>query len=324
MQYNAGREADADRTPPGLHVRYDGRPMPSAVLECVPNVSEGRDTAVIERLAGAIRGVPGARLADVHADPDHHRSVFTVLGAPAPVEAAALALAAAALAAVDMRRHRGVHPRLGALDVVPFVPLRGIGMPEAVAAARRVGEAIARAHQIPVYFYGAAATSAGRRSLPAVRVGQYEGLPERLADPAWRPDAGPARFHPRSGAVAVGARDVLVAFNVWLRSRDLEAARAIARAVRESSGGLPGLQAIGAPLAGRGAVQVAMNLLDCRRTSLPRAFDVVRDEAARRGIAVDRGELVGLAPREAFEGRSPASVGLLDFTSEKYLEAHLD
>jgi len=186
-----------------------------------------------------------------------------------------------------------------------------------------VAARLAEDHQLPVYLYGAAATAPGRRSLLAVRAGQYEGLPTRLADPSWRPDYGPARFDPRLGAVLVGARDVLVAYNVWLEGDDLAAARAIARAVRESAGGLPALQALGARLARRGIVQVAMNLLDYRVTSLPQAFDAVRAEAARRGIGVRRGELVGLAPRAAFAGRSPESVGLVDFDEAGYLESYL-
>ncbi len=298
--------------------------MTRPILECVPNVSEGRDQRVLERLAGAIRGVAGVRLADIHSDPDHHRSVFTFLGAPSAVEAAALALAAAVFRSVDMRRHHGVHRRLGALDVVPFVPLRGLTMDEAVARVRAVGETLARVHGVPVYFYGAAATSPARRLLTAVRAGEYEGLAARLADPAWRPDAGPARFDPDKGATVVGARDILVAYNVWLDSTDLDAARAIARAIRESSGGLPKLQAMGLPLARQGLVQVSMNLLDYRVTSLARAFDAVKSEADARGIPVKRGELVGLAPRAAFEGRAPEGVGLSDMRPEQYLETHLD
>lgn len=298
-------------------------PAGGPVLECVPNVSEGRDPRVIEALVEAVRAVPAVRLAGVHSDPDHHRSVFTFLGPPAAVEAAALALAEAVATRVDMRGHRGAHPRMGALDVVPFVPLRGLGMADAVAAAGRVGEALARAHDLPVYLYGAAATAPERTSLSAVRAGQYEGLAAKLADPAWHPDRGPARLNPRLGATAVGARDILVAYNTWLDSADLEAARAIARAVRESSGGLPALQAMAVPLERRGCVQVSMNLLDYRRTGLGRAYDAVRGEAARRGIAVARGELVGLAPRAAFEGRAPASVGLPDITDADYLETYL-
>jgi glutamate formiminotransferase len=297
--------------------------MTGPVLECVPNVSEGRDQRVLDALAEAIRGVDGVRLADVQADPDHHRSVFTFMGAPDAVAAAALALAGAVFARVDMRRHRGVHRRIGALDVVPFVPLRAT-MAEAVARARAVGEALGRVHGVPVYFYGAAAATAARRSLHQVRAGEYEGLAARLADPAWRPDAGPARFDAAKGATAVGARDVLVAYNVWLDSGDLGAARDIARAVRESSGGLPALQAMGFPLARHGIVQVSMNLLDYRVTSLARAFDAVSAEAARRGIAVGRAELVGLAPRAAFEGRAPESVGLPGLGAEQFIETHLD
>ena len=278
---------------------------------------------MVDELADALRGAAGVRLVDVHMDADHHRSVLTFLGSPTGVEAAALALAAAVFARIDMQRHRGLHPRMGALDVMPFVPLRGATMTDAVAVARRVGEGVARAHDVPVYFYGAAASAPARRLLIDLRRGESESLPRRLRDPAWRPDAGPARFDPRLGAVAVGARDVLVGYNVWLDSDDLEAAQAVARAVRESSGGLPGVQAVGGRLARRGLTQVAMNLLDHRRTSIPRAFDAVRSEAARRGLAVRRGELVGLAPRAAFEGRSPESVGLVDFTPEKYLDTHL-
>ena len=296
--------------------------MARPILECVPNVSEGRDQAVLARLADAVRSVPGVRLADVHADPDHHRSVWSFLGAPEDVERAVLALAAAVFANVDMRHHHGVHRRMGALDVVPFVPLRGISMDAAVECAQRVGHALARDFAVPVYFYGTA--SADRRALGTIRAGEYEGLAERLADPAWRPDAGPARFDPKKGATAVGARDVLIAYNVWLDSTDLETARAIARSIRESSGGLPKLQALGLFLAHHNRVQVSMNLLDYRVTSLPDAYDAVAREAERRGASVERGELVGLAPRAAFAGRAPDTVGLPRLRPEQYLETHVD
>ena len=286
-------------------------------------MSEGRDPRAIEAIAQAVRAVPGARLADVHADPDHNRSVFTFLGPPRAVEEAALALAAAVFARVDMREHRGIHPRIGALDVLPFVPLRDVSMDEAVALARRVGERLGREHSVPVYFYGAAATRPERRAIHDIRRGGYEGLAARLADPAWCPDCGPTLFHPRGGAIAVGARDILVAFNVWLDTRDLGAARAIASAVRESSGGLSFVQALGLPLERRGLVQVSMNLLDHRRTGIGRAYDAVAAEAARRGIPIKRAELVGLAPRAAFEGRAPETIGMPDFDEAKYLESYL-
>src|SRR5207249_9870839 len=297
---------------------------PAAVVECVPNVSEGRDRARIDALASTIRAVPGVTLANVHADPDHHRSVITFLRTPDAVEGAALALAARVVTLVDMRHHRGVHPRVGALDVLPFTPLVGVTLEQTVALARRVGRAIGERHSLPVYYYGQAATRPGRETPRRLRRGEYEGLPARLAAPDGAPDDGPARFDARSGAVLVGARDLLVAFNVWLTTDDVTAAREIARVVRGSSGGLPSVQAMGVPLASRGIAQVSMNLLDHRRTPIPVVFDRVVDEARRRRMGVSRSELVGLAPRAAFSGRTPESVGLENFTSELYLETYLE
>jgi glutamate formiminotransferase len=268
-------------------------------------------------------GAPGVTLADVHADPDHHRSVFTFLGAPAAVGAAALALADAVVAEIDMRTHRGIHPRVGALDVLPFVPLAGLGMAETVALAHEVGRALAARHALPVYYYARAARRPERRSLRELRHGEYENLALRLAGPDGRPDDGPARFDARTGAVLVGARDVLIAYNVWLAGDDLPLARAIAATVRESGGGLPAVQALGLPLASRGRVQVSMNLLDYRVTSIPAAFDRVSAEARRRGVAIERAELVGLAPRAAFAGRDPGSVGLDAFAADHSLDAWL-
>jgi len=293
------------------------------VVECVPNVSEGCDWAVIERLALTIRSA-GARLANVHTDPDHHRSVFSFLGRPDVVRAAALALAAETLAAVDMRGHHGAHPRLGALDVLPFVPLDGITMDEVAALAHEVGRMLGERHQVPVYFYGVAAMRDDRRRLPDARRGGYEALAARLMTTEGRPDAGPARFDPRAGAILVGARTVLVAYNVWLASTDLEIARSIARSVREASGGLPAVQAMAVSLASRGLVQVSMNLLDYRRTPIPVAFDAVWQESERHGVAVLQGELVGLAPRAAFAGRTPESAGLVGFTDDLFLDDHLE
>ena len=293
------------------------------IVECVPNVSEGRDAGRLARIAAAVRATPGVTLADVHADPDHHRAVFTFLGDPAAVAAAALALADAVLAEIDMRGHRGIHPRIGALDVLPFVPLRDVTMAESVARARDAGRVLSARHALPVYYYGEAARRPERRVLHELRHGEYEGLAARLAGEDGRPDDGPARFDARRGAVLVGARDVLIAYNVWLAGEDLGAARAIAREVRASGGGLPAVQALGLPLASRGRVQVSMNLLDHRVTPIPAAYDRVAQAAAQRGIAVERGELVGLAPRAAFAGRAPASVGLADFPDERLLDTHL-
>ncbi|MGH7309548.1 MAG: glutamate formimidoyltransferase [Candidatus Rokuibacteriota bacterium] len=296
--------------------------MRRPVIECVPNVSEGRDPALLARVAGALRLTPGVTLMNVHADPDHHRSVYSFFGEPDAVQAATLALAEVALAVVDLRRHAGQHPRLGALDVVPFVPLAGTGMDEAVALAHRVGQALAERHRLPVYYYGHAALRATRRRLPDVRGRGYEALAARLVS-GDIPDAGPARFDARAGAVLVGARDILVAFNVWLDGDDVATAQAIAGAVRESGGGLPAVQALGMRLASRGVAQVSMNLLDYRVTPIPVAFDRVVAEAARRSIGILKTELVGVAPRAAFAGRAPASVGLVDFSPEFLLDTHL-
>jgi len=295
--------------------------VPTApIVECVPNVSEGRDPARLRRLRAVLAATPGVALANVHADPDHHRSVFTFLGRPDAVAAGALALADAVVAEVDMRAHHGIHPRIGALDVLPFVPLAGMSMPEAVALAHRVGRTVAERHSLPVYYYGEAARRPERRRLRELRHGEYEGLAARLSGEDGRPDDGPMRFEARTGAVLVGARDVLVAYNVWLDSDVLEVARAIARGVRESGGGLPAVQALGLRLASRGRVQVSMNLADYRKTPIPAAFDRVSAEARRLGSAIERAELVGLAPRAAFAGRDPASVGLEAFRPDHYLD----
>jgi glutamate formiminotransferase len=293
------------------------------IVECVPNVSEGRDRPRLARFATAIASTPRVTLADVHADPDHHRSVFTFLGPPAAVAEAALALAEAVLAEIDMREHHGIHPRVGALDVVPFVPLVAMPMAEAVALAHWTGRALAARHALPVYYYAGAARRPDRRTLRELRHGEYEGLASRLASPDGAPDDGPARFDERAGAALVGARDILIAYNVWLASDDLAAARTVARAVRASSGGLPAVQALGLPLPRRGRAQISMNLLDYRVTPIPAAFDRVTEECARVGAAIDRAELVGLAPRAAFAERTPASVGLVDFTAAGELDPHV-
>src|SRR5919201_2930478 len=294
------------------------------MVECVPNVSDGRDAARLARIAAAVRAVRGVTLADVHADPDHHRAVFTFLGEPMAVAAAALRLADVVLGEIDMRGHRGIHPRIGELDVLPLVPLVGVTMAEVVALAREVGAALADRHALPVYYYAEAARRPERRTLRELRHGEYEGLRARLDTEDGEPDDGPARFDARRGAVLVGARDVLIAYNVWLASADLAGARAIAREVRASGGGLPAVQALGFPLASRRRAQVSMNLLDHRVTPIPAAYDRVAEAAAHRGIAMERGELVGLAPRAAFAGRTPASVGLADFTRERELDVYVE
>jgi glutamate formiminotransferase len=291
------------------------------LLECVPNVSEGRRPEVVARLAEALRASPGVRLLDHSADADHHRAVFTVAGEPASLRRALLALYAAALPEIDLRRHRGVHPRVGAVDVVPFVPLRGATMADAVAAAHELGDEVARRFELPVYYYEEAALDAARRRLPDVRRGGFEGLAERLRRPEWHPDAGPARPHPTAGVTVIGARFFLIAFNLMLASTDVEAAKRIARRLRESSGGLEAVRAIGVPLPSRGAAQVSLNLLDYRRTSMAAAFARARQEARAEGIAISGSEIVGLVPEAALPGR-PEDL-LLELRPEAVLEHRL-
>jgi glutamate formiminotransferase len=275
---------------------------------------------VLEALAASIRAVPGVRLLDASPDADHHRTVFTFVGSPDGLVEAAFRSAAVAVARIDMRTHRGVHPRIGAVDVIPFVPLFGVTMSSCVALARRLGARLASDLGLAVYLYGEAAVCPGR-SLAAIRRGEFEGLRSAIADPARRPDLGPSRVHPSAGAVAVGARNILIAYNVDLESPDVEAARAIARAVRQSSGGLPGVQAMGVLLPGRGLAQVSMNLLDFRRTSMLDAFQAVASEAAARGIAIASSELIGCAPREALPPDPVATLRLRALRAEQVLDA---
>jgi glutamate formiminotransferase len=287
-------------------------------LECVPNVSEGRDREVLRRLAEIIAAA-GARLVDVHSDVDHHRSVFTFLGSLETVERAALDFARHAVELIDLRAHSGVHPRIGALDVMPFVPLAGSSMAEAVAVARRVGRALASEAKVPVFFYEKAAIVPGRRDLPELRAGGFERLGERLRDPRWRPDAGPAVPHPSAGACVIGARRPLIALNAMLASDDLTAARAVATAIRERTpGGLPAVRALGVRLPSRGIAQVSLNLLDYRRTPVRAVMERLDTETAQRGLRVGRYELVGCAPADALD--EPERARIPDLRPSQLLE----
>jgi glutamate formiminotransferase len=272
----------------------------------------------VARLAAAAASGPGVRLLDVSSDPDHHRSVLTLAGGPEGLHQGLLALYAAALVEVDLTRHRGVHPRVGAVDVVPFVPLGETPMAAAVAAAERLAAEVARRFGLPVYLYEKAARRPQRTALANVRRGGFEGLGTRLADPAWAPDFGPARPHPTAGATVIGARFFLIAFNAVLATADVAAARTIARRVRESGGGLPAVRAMGVHLAGRGLAQVSMNLVDYRRTPVLAALRRVEEEAAALGTRVVETEVVGLVPAEAVRGvawetlKLPGPVPLLE------------
>jgi len=291
-------------------------------LECVPNFSEGKDGNKVHAIAHAIQSVQGVKLLDFSMDGDHHRSVFAFIGSPENVLAAALAACTKALNVIDMRKHQGVHPRIGAIDVVPFVPLQGTDMKNAVEVAHRFGREFGEKTGVPVYFYGEAALNPARANLSDVRRGGYEGLKEKIRDPLWRPDAGPAVFNERSGAVIVGARMPLIAFNVNLKSDHLDVAKNIARSIRESNGGLKHVKAMGVPLRSRKIVQVSMNLTNYRETSILMAFDAVKKQASQAGVTVLESELIGLIPEEALKNVSVEYLQLSGFRPECVIETH--
>ena len=293
------------------------------IIECVPNFSEGRDPEKVALVAAAVRAVPGIRLLDYSFDPDHHRSVLTFIGEAGPVIQGALAAGEKALELIDIREHSGVHPRIGAVDVVPFVPLGDAVMADAIAAAHEFGRLFGERFCIPIYFYGDAASDPGRRELSDIRRGSIEGLKERIGDHAWRPDVGPAACHERGGAAAVGARMPLVAYNINLDSGDLELARRIACSIREAGGGLPNVKALGLYLASLGVAQVSINLTDYRKTSIRTVFDRVHAEASAAGVEILESELIGLAPAAALDEETARHVRLRDFSEKKIIETYL-
>lgn len=293
------------------------------IIECVPNFSEGRDRKKIDSIVSALSAVEDVRLLDVCIDADHNRTVLTFIGTPEAVTKGALAACERAVDLIDMRKHRGVHPRIGAVDVVPFVPLKGAGMKDAVEVAHRFGKAFGKRKKVPVYFYGEAALNPARRELPDVRKGEYEALKTRFDNTLWMPDAGPADFNPRSGAVAVGAREPLIAFNINLATDNLQAAKDIACSIRQSSGGLQHVKAIGVPLKSRNIVQVSMNLTNFRVTSLRTVFDAVKEKATQSGVSILESELVGLIPEEALEGITAEYLQMSRFCAECIIETYL-
>lgn len=295
------------------------------LVECVPNFSEGRRPEVVSAIRDAIAATPATHVLDTSADASHHRSVITFVADPAHAVDAALAGIAAAQQHIDLRTHAGVHPRIGAADVIPFVPLpeHGTTMADAITLAHTLGTRVAHDLAIPVYYYERAALHSDRTNLATLRRGGLERLADEIAfDPARTPDIGPARVHPTAGAVAIGARQFLVAFNVHLGpATNLPIAKAVARAVRESSGGLPAVKALG--LAVDGQAQVSMNLVDLDRTTLAATFTRVESEAAARGVEVTWSELIGLIPEQALAGTSPEQLRIRDFGEHRILERQL-
>jgi glutamate formiminotransferase len=311
---------------PGAATVYHRLAVPS-LIECVPNFSEGRRPEVIEEIVRAIGQIDGVTVLDHSRDETHNRSVVTFAGTAEHVVRAATAAVGRALELIDMSQHTGAHPRIGSVDVIPFVPLGSTRLEECVDLARRFGEQIAKLFELPVYLYGEAALRPERRRLADVRRGQYEALKLELGvNPDREPDFGPSRLHPRGGAVAVGARKPLIAFNVNLATEDVAIAKRIAHAIRESSGGLPGVQAMGVLLENPGEpryAQVSMNLVDWERTGIPAVVQEIRRLAHEAGTEIDHCELIGLAPAGALLEVAADALGLRGFSAEQALELRL-
>ncbi len=294
------------------------------LVECVPNFSEGRDRALVDRLAAAAAGVPGVVLLDTELDPDHHRSVITFAGEPDAVVEAAFRAASLAVETIDLRTHRGQHPRMGAVDVIPFVPVEGVSLDECVGLARRLGARLGDELELPVFLYEAAATRPAYQNLAEVRRGEFEGLSTALGtDPARDPDFGPRRVHPTAGATAVGARKPLVAFNANLATADVQVAKAIAKAIRHQSGGLRYVRALGFAIRGGRQAQVSMNLVDTEGTPIHRVLALVDHEARRYGTHVTGCEVVGLVPQAALLECAEHALRLENFRRDQVLEIRL-
>jgi glutamate formiminotransferase len=297
--------------------------MPS-VVECVPNFSEGRRKEIVDRIVYSISSVPGIKILDVEMDPDHNRSVVTFVGNKQSIQEGAFRGARAAVELIDLTKHKGEHPRMGALDVLPFVPIQGVTMEDCVGIAHSVGARIARQLKVPIFLYEAAAKKPERKNLEKVRKGQFETLREAIrTDDSRYPDFGPREVHPTAGATAVGARMPLIAFNMNLRSHDLAAAKEIAKKIRTSGGGLPHLKALGFDLKEKGMVQVSMNLTDYTVTPISKAFDLVEAEAGAMGIEVAEGEVIGLIPLDAVCDITARFLKLQQFSSGQILERRI-
>ena len=293
------------------------------IMECVPNFSEGRDLGKIEKIIEPFRARQGVKLLDYSNDEDHNRLVVTVVGEPEALKAALLEAVGQAVALIDLNQHSGQHPRMGAVDVIPFIPIKGCTMDEAIALSKEVGEQIATLYQVPVFLYEKSATAPHRENLAAVRKGEFEGMAEKIKLAEWQPDFVPAERHPTAGTVAVGARMPLVAYNVNLGTADLNIASDIARKIRFIGGGLRYCKAMGVELKERGIVQVSINMTDYTRTALYRAFELVKIEARRYGVAVVGSEIIGLVPMEALIDTASFYLGLENFSMNQVLEARI-
>jgi len=294
-----------------------------AVIECVPNVSEGRRQDIIDQLADSLRAVPGMRVLDVQSDATHNRSVFTLAGDAAAMTAGIPKLFEGAIAAIDLTAHHGEHPRLGAVDVTPFIPIADATMADCVALAKSIAEDVSSRFSLPIYLYEEAASTPERKNLEDIRRGEFEGLAAKMAKPGWAPDYGPAAPHPTAGASVIGARMPLIAYNINLNTDRLDVAKKIASAIRMSSGGLRYVKAMGIPLEDRGIVQVSINLTNYEKTPIFRVFDLVKREAQRYGVSVLESEIVGLVPGAALMQSIEYYLQLEGFSADQVLENKL-
>ncbi|KAB3533511.1 glutamate formimidoyltransferase [Alkaliphilus serpentinus] len=293
------------------------------IVQCVPNFSEGRDLDKIERIIHPFRGKNGVKLLDYSRDEDHNRVVVTVVGEPEPLKEAILEAMGMAIEAIDMRNHTGQHPRMGAVDVVPFIPIKNVSMTEAIQLSKEVAQEAAKRYNLPIFLYEKAATHPERENLAKIRKGEFEGMAEKIGQPEWKPDFGPDKIHETAGVTAVGARMPLVAFNVNLDTTNFEVANQIARNVRFLGGGLRYCKAIGIDLKERGMMQVSMNMTDYTKTALYRAFELIKIEAKRYGVNVVGSEIIGLLPMEALVDTAVYYLGVENFSMEQVLETRI-
>jgi glutamate formiminotransferase / 5-formyltetrahydrofolate cyclo-ligase len=290
------------------------------ILECVPNFSEGRDLKKIEKIVEPFRAKEGVKLLDYQNDEDHNRSVVTVVGEPEPLKDAVVKAMGVAVELIDMRTHKGQHPRMGAIDVVPFIPVKNINVQEAVDISKATAKLAAEAYELPIFLYEQSAAKPERQNLATIRKGQFEAMAEKLSQPEWAPDFGPAKVHPSAGVTAMGARMPLVAFNVNLDTNRLEIADLIAKKIRHISGGLRYCKGIGIELKDRGIVQVSMNMTDYTKTALYRVVELIKIEARRYGVNVVGSEIIGLVPMEALIDSAVYYLGVEDFSMDQVLE----
>jgi len=290
------------------------------IIECVPNFSEGRDPGRIDKIVEPFRRKTDVKLLDYQHDEDHNRMVVTVIGEPDALKDAIISAIGAAIDVIDLRKHEGQHPRMGAVDVVPFIPIKNVTMDEAIKLSKEVAKNVSKKYNVPVFLYEKSATQPERQNLADIRKGQFEGMDEKLRLPEWKPDFGPSKVHPTAGVTAIGARMPLIAFNVNLDTSNLEVADSIAKKVRHGGGGLRYCKAIGVNLKDKGIVQVSMNMTDFTKTSLYRAFELIRIEARRFGVSVVGSEIIGLIPLEALVDTATYYLGMENFSMNQVFE----